>query len=49
MNELNVLDWVEYQSQTVQIVDHYGNGIYAIEINGEWKAVNEKELKIVIV
>ena len=49
MNKFNVGEWVQYESEIVLIVDHYGNGVYCIEIYGEWKSVNENELKVIIV
>ena len=43
-NQFNVGDKVEYKGQNATVVDHYGAGIYAVEINGNWIPVNEKEL-----
>jgi len=43
-DQFNIGDKVEYKGQNVTVVDHYGAGIYAIELNGEWFSVNEKEL-----
>jgi hypothetical protein len=46
MNDLNVGDKVIYKDTNAVIVDHYGAGVYAIEIDGEWKSVHRKELTI---
>ncbi len=46
MDDFNVGDKVIYKEQNAVVVDHYGAGNYAIEINGEWLPVNEKELSI---
>jgi len=43
-DQFNIGDKVEYKGQNTVVVDHYGAGIYAIEFNGEWLSVNEKEL-----
>jgi hypothetical protein len=46
MDDLNVGDNVIYKEQNALIVYHYGAGVYAIEINGEWESVHRKELTI---
>jgi len=39
MDDLNVGDKVIYKEQNAVVVDHYGAGNYAIELNGEWVPV----------
>lgn len=46
MNDLNINDQVIYKGQEAIIVDHYGAGICAIELNGEWIAVKRNELTV---
>lgn len=45
-DDLNIGDPVIYQGKELVIVDHYGNGVYAIILDGEWKAVKRSELII---
>lgn len=46
MDDLNVGDNVIYKEQKAVIVDHYGAGVYAIELKGDWKSVHRKELTL---
>lgn len=45
-DDLNISDPVIYQAQNAIVADHYGNGVYAILLDGEWKAVKRSELII---
>ncbi len=43
-DDLNIGDKVIYQSKNTVITDHYGAGIYPIEVDGDWKSVKRGEL-----
>jgi len=46
IDDLNVGDPVIYQQQKATIVDHYGAGVYAIVINGQWLSVHRRYLTV---
>ena len=46
IDELNIGDKVLYQQRYCIVVDHYGAGVYAIELNGQWLSVHSRELAI---
>jgi hypothetical protein len=45
-DDLNIGDKVIYQAQDAIVVDHYGKGVYAIAINGQWLSVHRRELEL---
>lgn len=46
IDDLNIGDKVIYQDKNTVITDHYGRGIYAIELDGEWLSVHSRELAL---
>ncbi len=45
-DDLNIGDKVIHQAQDAIVVDHYGKGVYAIVINGQWLSVHRRDLEL---